>query len=172
MPVTQLQVNTNIWRCWTKLKRCFIPPQSTMSASAGSTTATRTPCASTWSGATAAPASPVTPATERSAKVSRPGCRTAFTKGSALQWLLKNLPFSACEGRELLCCSALKCNPGNVNKNTPAGSWKYRFWFIKLDIHEWKSNFWKLKANLWRFCILEIYKTSSATRINGKILIK
>lgn len=45
--------------------------QNMMSVSAASTTAMRTPCASTWSEATAAPASLVTPATELCAKVSK-----------------------------------------------------------------------------------------------------
>lgn len=105
-----------------KLKRCFIPPQSMMSASAGSTTAMRTPCASTWSVATAAPASRVTRAMERSAKVSHLGYGTAFTKGSTLRLLLENPPFSSCEESELLFCSTVMCRPGNVNKNTPVGS--------------------------------------------------
>ena len=41
-----------------------------MSASADYTTVMRTPCASTWSEATAAPVSPVTPGTAQSVKVS------------------------------------------------------------------------------------------------------
>lgn len=58
---------------------CF-PSQSTTNASAGSTTATTTPCASTWSEATAAPASQVTLATEQSAKVSHLESWAAFKK--------------------------------------------------------------------------------------------
>lgn len=110
---------TNIWRCWMELKRfltasglltlasvgCFLsPPQSTTSVSAGSTTATRTPCASTWSGATAAPASRVTRATGRSAKVSHLGCWAALKKEKkkkVLLLLLKKHLFSACKRRKL-----------------------------------------------------------------------
>lgn len=68
----------------------FSPPQSTTSVSAGSTTATRTPCASTWSGATAAPASRVTRAMGRSAKVSHLEYWAAFKK-EKIPLLLKTI---------------------------------------------------------------------------------
>ena len=49
---------------------CCLVLQSMMSASADSTTVTRTPCASTWSEATVAPVSPATLGMEQCAKVS------------------------------------------------------------------------------------------------------